>query len=106
MDVVRVEGRRDLVEVTVDETLGPCHDGLGLGALLWSGGHCFNVWRGGRRLKGETFWASSSMSSAFPDILGGVRGGLREDSEDGKLSTVGICWRQWMASTAADDRNY
>jgi hypothetical protein len=39
MDVLGVEGCSDLVEVTVDEPLGPCHDGLGLGALFGSGRH-------------------------------------------------------------------
>ena len=36
MDVVRVEGCSDLVDITVDESLGPRHDGLGLRALLGS----------------------------------------------------------------------
>lgn len=42
MDVARVEGRSNLVEVAVDETLGPCGDGLGLGALFGSLGHSLN----------------------------------------------------------------
>ena len=49
--VIRVEGRIDLVEVAVDETLGPCHDGLDLGALLGRSGHeC--VWRSRLKLRG------------------------------------------------------
>jgi len=34
MDVVGVEGCSDLVDVAVNESLGPCHDGLGLRAFL------------------------------------------------------------------------
>jgi hypothetical protein len=47
VDVVGVEGRSDLVEVTFDETLGPCHDGLGLRAFLGSGGHIVSTFGGG-----------------------------------------------------------
>ena len=36
MDVVGVEGCSDLIDVAVDESVGPCHDGLGLGTLLRS----------------------------------------------------------------------
>jgi len=42
MDVVGVEGCSDLVDVAVDESLGPCHDGLGLRALLRSRRHALD----------------------------------------------------------------
>lgn len=37
VNVVGVEGRSDLINVTVDEPLGPRHDGLSLRGLLGSG---------------------------------------------------------------------
>lgn len=41
MDVVGVESRSDLVDVTVNKPLGPRHDGFGLRAWLWSRRHGF-----------------------------------------------------------------
>lgn len=49
MNVVGVEGRGDLVGVTVNESLSPCHDGLGLRALLGSRRHSLDRERVGRR---------------------------------------------------------
>ena len=49
MDVVGVESRSDLVEVTVNKSLGPRHDGFGLRAWLGSRRHGFDRGRGGMR---------------------------------------------------------
>jgi hypothetical protein len=56
MDVVGVKGCSDLVNITVNETLGPCHDGLGLGTLFGSWGHGSD----GKRAKGENSKLESS----------------------------------------------
>ena len=42
MDVVRVESRSNLVDVTVNKPLCPCHDGFGLRAWLGSRRHGFD----------------------------------------------------------------
>jgi len=49
MDVIGVKGCSDLTNVTVDESLGPRHDGLGLGALFGRRRHVLDGERVGRR---------------------------------------------------------
>ena len=48
MDVVGVKGCSDLVDVAVNEPLGPCHNSLGLRALFGSGRHVLDGVRVGR----------------------------------------------------------
>lgn len=78
MYVVRVEGRIDLVEVTVDEPLGPCHDGLGLGVLLVLSRHGLEregvAGKKGCRSPVLVDPQFLNMKNTFSDILGGVRG--------------------------------
>jgi len=50
--VVGVESCSDLVDVTVDESLGPCHDGHGLRALLGSKRRRHGLW--GERVEERT----------------------------------------------------
>ena len=49
VDVVGVESRSNLVDVTVNKPLGPGHDGIGLRARVGSRRHDFNGERGGVR---------------------------------------------------------
>lgn len=68
MNVIGVESRSDLVDVAVDESLGPCHDGLG---LLGSRRHGFEEERGGgRRGEGVKYDQMRPRASRC-----GVRGG-------------------------------
>jgi hypothetical protein len=88
MDVIRMEGCSDLVDVTVDETLGPCHDGLGLGALLGSGRH--NL----KERKDRGGWSSlrSQIRPNFSDILEGFRGITFRDWCHGRQGTFLVTW--------------
>jgi len=49
VDVVGVESRSDLVDITFNKPLGPRHDGFGLRAWLGSRRHGFHGGGGGTR---------------------------------------------------------